>query len=45
MAGTTTLVWQGKVAVTNTLYFATRTNAQFQEGINQLKDIFKEAMG
>jgi DNA-binding transcriptional LysR family regulator len=45
MAGTTTLVWQGKVAVTNTLYFVTRTNAQFQEGINQLKDIFKEAMG
>ncbi|WP_167342063.1 MULTISPECIES: LysR family transcriptional regulator [Nonlabens] len=38
------LVWRGKKAVSNTLYFATREDLKFKKEINCIKDIFIRKM-
>lgn len=38
------LVWEGNTQVSNTLYFATRSDLQFKEEVKVIKDIFRRKM-
>ena len=42
--GSIHLVWQGIKESANTLYFATRSDLQYKEEVNTIKEVFKQKM-